>query len=387
MTRTVAVLGVVQILTWGSSFYLLAVLAAPIHDATGWPLRWVAGGVSCGLLASGLAARRIGGIIATGGGRRVLATGCLLLAAGLAVVGLSQSLPVYLLGWLVIGCGMGASLYDAAFSVLGRLYGTATRRAITQLTLWGGFASTVCWPLTAVLADTLGWRGACLAYAAVHLCVTAPLCRFALPPVPAVAPPAAGQGQPSAEGAGDPRFWLIALAGVTMTMLSSLLSIHLFAFLAERGLTLAQAVAVGALIGPAQVGARLVEMLGRGRHHAVWTMAISTALVAVGLVGLAVGLPAAAVLVAFGAGNGLWSIARGTLPMEVFGPDAYPRVMGRLATPVLLASAAAPLLGAVLIVRLGAGGAQVLLACAALVPPCAAAGVVVLTRRERASRV
>jgi hypothetical protein len=139
-------------------------------------------------------------------------------------------------------------------------------------------------------------------------------------------------------------------------MVATVWSIHLVTILTAGGYTLAAAIAVGTLIGPAQVGARVLEMLGRGRHHPIWTMAAATSLVLVGFLGLLLGIPAAAALVAYGAGNGLWSIARGALPLAIFGPGVYARTMGRLATPMLLASAAAPTAGGLLIQSFGPGG-------------------------------
>ncbi len=165
----VAMLGGMQVLSWGSTFYLLPVLARPIVEDTGWAYDRVMAGLALGLLTAGIASPRIGRLIGRHGGRRVLAGGALLVAFGLAVVGSAQSLPVYLAGWIVLGAGMGASLYDAAFATLGALYGTAARGPIAAVTLVGGFASTVCWPFSAFLVGHLGWRGACLAYAAIHL--------------------------------------------------------------------------------------------------------------------------------------------------------------------------------------------------------------------------
>ena len=141
-------------------------LAAPIVADTGWSLGWVVGGVSIGLLVAGLIAPRVGAIIERRGGRPVLAASSLLYAAGLAGIGLAPTLPVYLLAWVVLGGGMGTGLYDAVFAALGKLYGKEARTPITNLTLFGGFASTVCWPLSAFLAESVGWRGACLIYAA-----------------------------------------------------------------------------------------------------------------------------------------------------------------------------------------------------------------------------
>ncbi len=165
----VAVLGCMQILAWGSTFYLLPVLARPIVDDTGWPYDRVMAGLALGLFAAGLVSPRTGRLIARHGGRRVLAGGAVLVALGLVIVGSADRLPIYLAGWLVLGAGMGASLYDAAFATLGALYGTAARGPIAAVTLYGGFASTVCWPFSAWLVGATGWRGACLAYAAIHV--------------------------------------------------------------------------------------------------------------------------------------------------------------------------------------------------------------------------
>jgi MFS family permease len=165
----ITALGITQILAWGCSFYLPAVLAKPIAVDTGWSLGWVVGGLSLGLIAAGLVAPKVGRTIEAKGGRPVLVASSILLGSGLATLALAHSLPVYLMAWLLMGVGMGAGLYDAAFATLGRLYGKQARRAITTLTLWGGFASTVCWPLSAYLVEHFGWRGACAVYAAIRM--------------------------------------------------------------------------------------------------------------------------------------------------------------------------------------------------------------------------
>jgi len=371
----ISALGVVQILAWGTSFYLLAVLAGPIGRETGWSAGEVTAGMSLGLLVSAFAARPVGRLIQRRGGRTVMAAGMLLLAVGLAGVGLAGSYPAYVASWLVIGLGMAGSLYDAAFSTLGRAYGRDARSAITVLTLWGGFASTVCWPISALLVENIGWRNACLAFALAHIVITLPLCWFCLPrvlpgttgPAPAPTP----QGEDPAGGS-RLRFWCIAVAGVFLSAIASMWSVHLITVMIAQGHTLASAVALGALIGPAQVGGRVAEMMGRGRHHPIWTMLAATTLVLAGFAGLGFGAPAGAALVAYGAGNGLWSIARGALPLAIFGPDDYATVMGRLATPMLLASAAAPTLGGLLLEGLGAQGMLMALFAASAVP-CVAA--------------
>ncbi|MFG1477860.1 MFS transporter [Xanthobacter sp. V4C-4] len=357
--RTVAALGLVQILAWGSSYYLLAVLAAPIAADTGWPPQAVVGSLSLGLLVAGLAAPRVGLLIGAHGGRPVLMGGCALLALGLLLLGLAPNLPVFALGWAVMGAGMAASLYDAAFATLGRLHGAAARRAITALTLWGGFASTVCWPLSAALVAHLGWRGTCLAYAGLQLAACLPLVAIALPrtgagagnraPLPAAAP------EPAPARPGAPAVTLLAGIVAVAGTVAAVISVEALALLQARGFSPAEAVAAGALIGPAQVLARVVEQLSGGRHHPLWTMTWALALVGAGLALLATGAATMALaLAAYGAGNGLFSIAKGAVPLALFGPRRYPALMGRLARPGFIAQAVAPLSAAALLGALGA---------------------------------
>ena len=368
--RTVSALGVIEIFAWGTSFYLIAVLAGPLAAETGWSGAIVSGGVSLGLLVSGLSATFVGKLFEAHGGRPVVAAGMVLLACGLALLGLSRSLPAYYLAWAVMGGGMACGLYDAAFSTLGRIFGRDARSAITQLTLWGGFASTVCWPLSAWLVENVGWRSACFAYAGFHLAVSLPLALVALPR--AVRSMTSGPRQKVALAdpvpVTDLRFVCLATAGVVLAMLSTIWSVHFVTILTASGYTIAAAIGIGTLIGPAQVGARVLEMMGRGRHHPVWTMLAATTAVFAGFLGLLLGMPAAIAMIAYGAGNGLWSIARGALPLSVFGSEGYARTMGRLATPMLISSAAAPSVGAWMIDVLGAETMLGVMATVAIVP-------------------
>ena len=171
----ITALGIAQILAWGTSFYFPAVFATPIVAETGWSLGFVVGGTSIGLLTAGLISPQVGRIIGARGGRPVLLASSSFYAAGLIGVGLAPALPVYLFAWVLIGIGMGTGLYDAVFAALGRMYGSEARGPITNLTLFGGFASTICWPLSAFMIDHVGWRSACFIYAGLHLFIALPL--------------------------------------------------------------------------------------------------------------------------------------------------------------------------------------------------------------------
>ena len=357
----VTVLGIAQILAFGSTYYLPAVLANPIAVDTGWSLTWIVGGLSIAMLMSGLVSTLIGRLIQRFGGRPVLAASSAILALGLTVMAFAPSLPVYLLAWAIMGLGMAGGLYDAAFSTLGRMYGEQARGAITWVTLFGGFASTVCWPLSAFLVEQYGWRVTCLVYAAIYLLFSLPGHLIVLPRTPPVLPQPVddiGAERPTTV-AYNMQFVVLAAILTFAAMISSMVAVHLLTLLQARGLDLAAAVAFGAIIGPAQVGGRLLELLlGRNRHP-IWAMIISVLLMATGLGFLASGFPLTALALAlYGAGNGIHTIARGVLPLVLFDPDKYAIVMGRLAAPALLTQALAPFLGAYL---LQWGGSELML--------------------------
>ena len=383
----IAVIGSLQILSWGSTFYLPAVLARPIAQDTGWPYAVVVAGLSVGLLMAGAVSPRVGRAIAQHGGRPVLAIGSILLTFGLVIIGAAQSYIWYFAGWAVLGAGMGAGLYDAAFASLGVLYGKAARGAITSVTLFGGLASTVCWPVSAYLEQYFGWRETCFLYAGIHLFVAFPLYIAMLP----------GRRGSNTSGAvaetlapaaldREERFLFGMLAAV-LTISAAILSMmgaQLIALLQARGLKIDNAVALGMLIGPSAVGARLVEMLAGPRYHPIWTMIASAALVFVGAVLFLLGsLGFAIPIILYAAGNGIGSIAKGTLPLALFGSARYPALMGRLASPIMVAMALSPYLGALAFQHGGATWTFALLLGLASANMVLVATLWMLSRRSR----
>ena len=288
---------------------------------------------------------------------------------------------------------MGAGLYDPAFATLGRLYGESGRSAITTLTLFGGFASTVCWPLSAFLDARLGWRGACLAYAGFQLAVALPIYLFLLPRElrrPIAEPvtksrPALGEHGPAVPGGGI--FLLLATTITLASVISTVMSVHLLTILEAKGFALAASVSLGALVGPSQVTARTIEMVVARFHHPIWTKIAATSLVTAGLAALWLGGPIITLaLVLYGAGIGLESIARGTLPLAIFGPERYPVIMGRIAMPSLIAQAVAPTIGALLLKTEGRDGALVVFFAVSACNALLVLGLLVILRsRRRAS--
>ena len=373
--RTViTALGISQILAWGTSFYFPAVFSQPIVRDTGWSLGFVVGGTSLGLLVAGLISPQVGRLIGHHGGRPVLLASSLFYAAGLSGVGLAPALPIYLAAWVLIGFGMGTGLYDAVFAALGRLYGSAARRPITNLTLFGGFSSTICWPLSAFMIEHTGWRSACLIYAGLHLLVSLPLQMAVLQP--AAQSVAAKTDRNTDKQSNDPPrltnettiFALLALVLSLAAGIGSIVVVHFLLFLQAKGVDYAVAVSLGTLFGPAQVGARVVERLFGTRYHPIWTMIGSCTLMAAGLLMLSGGFPILMLtILLYGAGYGVSWIGRGTLPLALFGPVRFPRLMGKLAFPSLIVQALAPSAGALLIEASGADATLAVLTAIALI--------------------
>ncbi len=353
----VLALGTAQTLAWASSYYLPAILAAPMAREFGVPTSWVFGAFSAALVLSALLGPAAGRTIDRRGGRDVLAASSLVLAAGLAGLAVAPGFPMLVLAWLVLGAGMAIGLYDAAFAALAGLYSRTARGPITGVTLVAGFASTVGWPVSALLEDAMGWRGACLVWAGLHLAVGLPLNRW-LPP--ATPPPAHEATAPAAPPLAPPRgaMPLLAFVFAATWFVTGAMAAHLPGLLAAAGLSAAVAVAAGALIGPAQVAARVAEWgLLRKLHPVVSARlaALGHPLGAVTLVGLGGPAGAYAFALLHGAGNGVLTIAKGTLPLAVFGPGGYGARQGWLGAPARLLQAVAPFAFGLALERFGLG--------------------------------
>ncbi|MDP3689714.1 MFS transporter [Bradyrhizobium sp.] len=349
----VLALGTTQTLAWASSYYLPAILADPIGRDLGVSSNWIFAAFSASLVISALLGPRVGRQIDLVGGRSVLSLSNVTLAAGLALLGLSYSIPVLVIAWLLLGVGMGAGLYDAAFGALGRIYGDAARRSITGITLLAGFASTVGWPLTALGLETIGWRNTCFAWAAAHILIGLPLNFFMLPAVKGAKAAVATAVKPHI--AIDRTMILLAFAFAAAWTVTGAMAAHLPRILEAAGATTLQAVAAGALIGPAQVAARVFEASFLSRYHPLVStrLACLTHPIGAAIVGLVGGPAASAFAVFHGTGNGILTIARGTLPLAIFGPQNYGYRLGIIGAPARMAQAAAPLAFGLLIDLMG----------------------------------
>ena len=363
----VLLLGSAQTLAWASSYYLPALLAAPIARELGLAVSTVFLAFSLALVLSAVVGPATGRLIDRHGGRRLLMGTNVLFAAGLALLGWAQGPWTLFVAWALIGMAMGAGLYDAAFASLVWLYGRASRDPITGITLLAGFASTVGWPLTAWMSGEWGWRGACFGWAALHLLIglplnawlprhrgAAPLAHAATEVVgatgsiaataaPAPVPTTTAPAPATATVAWAPLL-LLAFVFATTRFVSTGIGAHLPGLLMAAGATLTAAVAAGMLIGPAQVGGRLLEFGLLRKWHPLLSARLASLGPPLGMAALLVfGLPAAAPFALLhGAGNGIITIAKGTLPLAIFGAQGYGARQGWLAMPAQALQAFAP---------------------------------------------
>lgn len=360
----VATLGSAQTLAWASSYYLPAVLARPMAADVGVAEPTVFAAFSAALVVSALVGPQAGRSIDRWGGRPVLMATSGAFALGLALLALASGPFSLFAAWLVMGVAMGSGLYEAAFAGLVRLYGHEARGAITGITLIAGFASTVGWPLSAALEHAFGWRGACWAWAGLHLVVGLPLNAWMPRAEARPAPPprgASNASHASAPVAGSPGVpWrsavLLAWVFAVTLFISTAMAAHLPHLLDAVGSAPGAAIAIGALVGPAQVAGRLLEFGLLRQMHPLISARAAALMHPLGAGLLAVlGAPVAAVFALLhGAGNGILTITKGTLPLALFGSTSYGQRQGLLMLPARLGQALSPWLFGLLLVRFGA---------------------------------
>lgn len=387
--KIVATLGTAQMLAWGSTYYLPAMLAEPMARDVGMPVSMVFAAFSLSLIVTALAGPAAGKAIDHWGGRPVLLASSLLFAIGLAGLGIAQGPVLYFAAWVVLGLGMACGLYEAAFSALVWLYGHGSRSAITGIALLGGLASTVGWPLSTWMEVEIGWRGACFVWAALHLLLGLPL-NAMVPKIAAGATPIAASlaapitkplsaTQPDKTSSHDTTesatatattmperearraTLLLALVFAITWFISTAMAAHLPRLLQASGTSLAATVAIGAMVGPAQVAGRLLEFGLLRRIHPLFSARLAALMHPVGATVLLIsgaGLvtifaPIFAIL--HGIGNGILTIAKGVLPLALFGPSGYGARQGWLMVPARIAQAFAPVLFGLCLDLWGAG--------------------------------
>ncbi len=400
LARSVWALGLTELIAWGTTFYALGVLGRPISAGTGWSQSLVFGGMTAGLVTSAILSTAIGRLVDRHGGRPVMTSGLLTAAIGQLVIAAAETEWVYLAGWLLLGLALRMVLYDAAFAAIVQVLPSRGRRAISYLTLFGGLASTVFWPLGHWLDGAIGWRMTLVVFAALNLLVAAPLAWWGLarrePDDIARERPSAGDGAAHPDHGRRPlegaeRLVALVLIGVMLAanaFVFGALSVHLVTVLQSTGLALGVAVGLASLKGVAQVAGRAWELYYGQSMAAVSVGRIAIALLVASLVilvaaGAGPGMALAFTLI-LGVSNGLVTIVRGAVPLALFGAEGYGTLLGILATPQLLMNAVAPFAFAAIVETFGPAAGQGILLGAGLLSLVAMEAVARRLARARA---
>jgi len=378
MLAAVCALGITQITAWGTSYYCLGVLAGPIAEDTGWSRSLIYFGFTVALLAMGFVSTWVGRAIDRYGAQGVMSLGTVLVSSGLFLLSTVRSEASYLAVWVFLGLGMRLCLYDAAMAALVQVVPSRGRAAISYLTLFGAFASSVFWVIGHYLNETVGWRDTLQIFALINLVVCLPLNWFGLARRERAksGDATASTAQTARDGPpleGRTRRIAIALFALIMSLngfVFGVVTVQLVPLLEAAGLATAAAVWVASMKGFAQFGGRLVEIVFGRNLRSITVARIAIGVLPVSFVTLLLsgGNLAAIVLftVLMGASQGVITIVRGALPLALFGATGYGTVLGILATPILIVNAASPTLFALIVDHAGWVAAEwALVVCAA----------------------
>jgi MFS family permease len=344
----VSFLGIAQIISWGTLFYAIGVLGPAMRRDLGISELFLFTSFTAGLLVSGTIAPSMGRLIDRRGGRYVLTLGSVLAVAAMALLAAAPNATVMVIGWLMAGAAMSACLYDPAFATLAQHTGAHYRRAVTALTVFGGFASTAFWPLSHLLNEAWDWRATFGVYAAMHLCICVPIHLLMVPGHTQILKARQAEAaKPEVSRAhGDPRLLWLAASLALATFIFSVIAVHFISLLTTAGLTPAQAVTISMLAGPLQVAGRLIDMGFSRRIRAVSVGIVSFVLMMLAVLALinvqGFGIAAILFVVAYGLGNGVLTIVRGVAPVELFGTAGLGGLLGYLSRAILYAKAVAP---------------------------------------------
>ncbi|MBF9048925.1 MFS transporter [Roseobacter sp. HKCCD9010] len=375
-----------QITVWAGLFYSFPALVLEWQAEFGWRSPEIMGAFTLAIAIYALGAPLYGRLIDRGAAPLSLPLGTVM-GAGL-LLGLTgiETLWAFYLIWAAMGVIMGLSLYEATFAIVTRAKGPAARQAITAITLVGGFASTLAYPLSHWLTEIGGWRLALYAFAALNLVLAAPLAVFAATRLERDARTAQPQetedvATPPARLLRRSEYWLVAIGFAASALTLGIFVSHLLPIMAAQGVPDDLAILAAALIGPSQVIGRIAMMAAGPHIPAIRIAQLAMGAVALGAVMMAAAGWVAGVVLLFGflqgAGHGVVGIMRPVVAREVFGQRDFGAISGAVATPYLLLFALAPFLGAALFGLAGYGPVLILCVLAPL------AGAVLLNRLLR----
>ncbi|ACU61881.1 major facilitator superfamily MFS_1 [Chitinophaga pinensis DSM 2588] len=340
-----AALGIAQILLWGGSYFILSVLSKPIMQETGWSYQMVYSALSLALLISGLVLPRIGRIIDAYDKNYILKYAGVTMACGLILMGFSRHFVLYLFSWTIIGISMGMGLYDALFASLGKKYGPGTGKVIVQVTLIASLAPSISWYFLSLMLDTYSWRTVCFIYAAMLLLTIFPLYNFVFRQpgnTHSKRPVVRDTLQGSREILKGQLYYLLLVHFTIGAVVTTGIIVHLIDILSDKSMSMTAVIGTVAFLGPSQAGVRVLELLV-SRKSSLLSAVISGIAIMAGILLLSTApIVAISGVIILGMGNGMRSILRGTLPLEIFGQKQYALIISKLARMPLIAQALTP---------------------------------------------
>jgi MFS family permease len=383
-------LGFTQIVGWGTTYLMPSVLGRHFQDELGLSAELVFAGITVMVAVNAICSPRIGKVVDRIGARSLMASGSAIYALALVAVSASQGPLTYLACWAIMGVASTLALSTPASIAIVQVAGPQSRQAIAMLTIIGGLASTIFWPLTGALEVKLGWRTTLLLYAAIHLLACLPIHLLILPRRPPTHPVAANTAAVSGAVAPDDRgrvFLLLSISLAFGAFVFTGVQLQMIEILRGLGHSPASALLLASMIGPAQVAVRAFELVFGHRYSMMKSAVFGSAMLPIGL-GLAllagnVFAVALVVVVTYGTSNGLKAVQRATLPLALFGRAQFGAYMGRLALPQGIVSAVSPPIMAAVLTQFGTAVALWLTFAFAAV---SLAAMVALARRSRTVR-
>ncbi|WP_061030117.1 MFS transporter [Bradyrhizobium sp. CCH5-F6] len=389
MIGVLLVLAITQLIGW-ATITLPAVVGRDLAADLGLSLPAVFAGSSVFYVTMGLCAPWLGKAFARHGARKVMMVGTVVTVPGYIVLSFAHEPLLYFAGWVILGMGGSAALSTGAYIMLNEIAGRQAKSAIGALMLVSGLSSSIFWPTTSFLSGHFGWRTTCLAYAAMLMLISLPLLAFGAPrrrapkEEAAVAAAAAQPSKPSKASALPRSTFNLVVCAITLNAFVQFgLGAILIELLRAEGLSPAQAIAFGSMLGVIQVSARGLDFLGGGRWDGITTGLVAGTALPVAMLLLMTSEGAtwavAVFILLYGAGSGAMAVARATIPLVFYDQAEFAKAMSMIALPLNLASAISPPLLAGLLTQFGSRGALGL----TLVFSCATVLILVLLGRRR----
>ena len=344
-------LAVSQTVGYGVLFYAFSVLLRPIARELHQPIATITGALTLSIVVAAAAGIPCGRWLDRHGGRALMTAGSVL--GVVAVLAWSQVHQVWQLYgvFVLIGLASAATLYEAAFPVVIAMAAPGRRdRDLLAVTIIAGFSSSVFFPLTGLLLESIGWRATLVVLAALLLVVAVPVHAWLVPGRGGAGRRTHSHGATVREALRQRAFWVLSAAFLAQAAAVSTVGVLLVSALQELGHPVSVAATVSGVLGVLSVTGRLVTTGAARRFGMTAVTAVVFVVQALGVLALPhlgrTAGGAVACVVAFGLGFGVAAIAKPAIVADRYGTARYATIAATMATPITLVRAFAPLAAA-----------------------------------------